>query len=169
MGGLTGVTLASASIDTCLHDTYFVVAHFHYVLSIGAVFSVMVGFIHFFPFLTGITLHKRLVLSHFLILFVGVNLTFFPQHFLGLIGMPRRCFDYLEEFSLLNSLSSFGRLVSISSLLLIGVLLCERMIVERAAVVILFKARGPMIFGRLPVRGHTHLEFPSVFQPVRAK
>jgi cytochrome c oxidase subunit 1 len=116
-GGLTGLVLASAAVDTCFHDTYYVVGHFHYVLSLGAVFSLFCGFIHFFCLLTGFSLNPRLILAHFLISFVGVNLTFFPIHFIGLLGMPRRYFDFLDRFSFLNALCSVGSIITLSSLL----------------------------------------------------
>lgn len=122
MGGITGLILASASVDTLLHDTYYVVAHFHYVLSLGAVFTVFLGFFHFFHIFYGYTLKPSLMYTHFLVMFVGVNITFFPQHFLGIAGMPRRVFDYTLNMAFINSLSSLGRIISTASILLFAYL-----------------------------------------------
>ena len=118
VGGVTGVVLANGGIDDNLHDTYYVVAHFHYVLSLGAVFSIFAGFYYWFPKMSGRMYNELLGQLHFWIFFIGVNILFFPQHFLGQQGMPRRYADYPEQFAYWNQISSIGYAV-----MLVGVVI----------------------------------------------
>jgi len=128
IGGLTGVVLANAGIDVAVHDTYYVVAHFHYVLSMGAVFGIFAGFYYWIGKITGLQYPEISGQFHFCTCFLGVNLTFFPMHFLGLAGMPRRIPDYPDAFAGWNAVASFGSYVSAFSALLFFYIVYETLV-----------------------------------------
>jgi cytochrome c oxidase subunit 1 len=133
IGGVTGVVLANAGVDRVLHDTYYVIAHFHYVLSLGAVFAIFAGWYYWFPKITGYMYNETIGKLHFWVTFIGVNILFFPQHFLGLAGMPRRTVDYPAAFHGWNEVSSFGSYISGFAVLIFFVGVIEAFMKKRVA------------------------------------
>jgi cytochrome c oxidase subunit 1 len=132
-GGVTGIIVSSAAIDKMLHDTYYIVAHFHYVMSIGALFGAYAGFFYWFPKMSGYMYNEILGKIHFWLTFIGVNLTFMPQHFLGLAGMPRRIPDYPDQYAFWNKISSYGSYLSFLAALFFLAIIVEAFLKKRKA------------------------------------
>jgi len=164
LGGLTGIMLANSSVDISLHDTYYVVAHFHYVLSIGAVFGIFCGFINWFSIIRGVEFNNKLVKLNFSIMFIGVNLTFFPQHFLGLNGMPRRYVYYRPAYTLWNEISSIGMYTTMISLIIFNFILTEAFVSKRVSLFTLPKQTNIEWKVILPPQDHRISELVKILK-----
>lgn len=155
IGGLTGIVLSNSSLDIILHDTYYVVAHFHYVLSIGAVFAIFAGSLFWFPLMFNIVINEKLLKSQFICIFIGVNLTFFPQHFLGLNGLPRRYRDYPDMFYNFNIIRTFGRIISSISSIIFLFIIWESFISNRFILFIDYQNSIPEFLNFITPEDHT--------------
>nr|AYF57784.1 cytochrome c oxidase subunit I [Neohydatothrips samayunkur] len=158
LGGLTGIMLSNSSIDIVLHDTYYVVAHFHYVLSMGAIFAIFAGILHWYPLFTGLGINEKWSKIHFILMFLGVNITFFPQHFLGLMGMPRRYSEYPMVFEPLNKISSFGSIMSLLATIYFIFILWESMSAQRLVLMSNNKSWTIEWYNSKPLKEHSFEE-----------
>jgi len=160
IGGITGIILANSSIDIIIHDTYYVVAHFHYVLSIGAVFAIFAGFVHWSPLFLGLVIKESYLKIQFAVIFVGVNITFFPQHFLGLAGIPRRYADYPDAFRTWNIVSSVGSVISVVAVFMFVFILWEALVSSRNVESTIQEPSSLEWFHRTPPADHSYSETP---------
>nr|YP_011001028.1 cytochrome c oxidase subunit 1 [Mastophorus muris]WPN85864.1 cytochrome c oxidase subunit 1 [Mastophorus muris] len=150
LGGLSGIILSTASLDIILHDTYYVVAHFHYVLSLGATYAIFAGFCLWFPFMYGLSFDKVIMMSIFVCFFVGTNLTFFPMHLAGMQGMPRKILDYPDYYSFFQIVSSLGSVLSFIGFMLFNYLIMESVYSLRSLGVSTYNFHSPAFTVNVP-------------------
>lgn len=160
IGGLTGVVLSNRTLDLLFHDTYYVVAHFHYVLRIGAVFTIIAGVVTWFPIILGIKINTAILKAQFWVIFVGVNLTFFPMHFLGFQGMPRRYRIYNSSFFMWHNLASIGSTIRIVGVIFLLFIFWEKLSRFRVLVFPGWKGVNLENILQSPTENHTFLENP---------
>jgi len=162
VGGLTGIVLSNSRLDIVLHDTYYVVAHFHYVLRIGAVFALLAGFINWYPLLVGLTINPKWLKSQFYSIFIGVNLTFFPIHFLGLAGIPRRYSDYPDSLIFWNILRSVGSIISVISIIFFLFIVWESIVRHRPAISSMHSNTSVELIHSFPPINHSYNSIPII-------
>jgi len=163
VGGITGIVLANSSLDVVLHDTYYVVAHFHYVLRIGAVYALMASLVNWWPLFTGLSINQIWLKAQFLTMFIGVNLTFFPLHFVGMAGMPRRYSDYPDIYYIWNLISRRGSLISVIAIIFFFFISWESFSSQRPAISIKSSARALELIHSTPPTAHRYARTPVLF------
>ncbi len=163
LGGLTGIILANSSLDIVLHDTYYVVAHFHYVLRIGAVFALIAGLVNWFPLITGLSINVQWLKIQFFVMFVGVNVTFFPIHFLGLAGIPRRYSDYPDILITWNIVARMGSLVTTVSVFFFMFILWEGLSSHRPVICFKSTSSALELSHNFPPLTHRYNSCPKIY------
>ncbi len=155
IGGFTGIVASNSCLDINLHDTYYIVAHFHYVLSIGAVFAIFSGFFIWVPLIYNIYFNINLLKIHFWSRIIGINLTFFPQHFLGLMGIPRRYSDYLDSIYIWNFISSIGSIITFFSIVIFLYTLIENFLLNKIILISERNSNNQEFIFFYPINSHT--------------
>nr|YP_010481281.1 cytochrome c oxidase subunit I [Dipetalonema gracile]UVN17308.1 cytochrome c oxidase subunit I [Dipetalonema gracile] len=150
VGGLSGIVLSAASLDVVLHDTYYVVAHFHYTLSLGAVYGIFCGFCLWLPYVFGVSFDGLLMMSVFVCFFFGTNMTFFPMHFAGMQGMPRKILDYPDCYSMFQIVSSFGSVITFIGFVLFNYLVFDFVLFSRLLGVSFYNWHSPAYVLNVP-------------------
>lgn len=163
IGGFTGIVASNSCLDINLHDSYYIVAHFHYVLSIGAVFAIFRGLFLWIPLIYNIYFNNNMLKIHFWSRIIGVNLTFFPQHFLGLIGIPRRYSDFLDSIYIWNFISSIGSLITFFSIILILYIFIERFLINKIIFIFERNINNAEFLFFSPINNHTIIEYNIIF------
>jgi cytochrome c oxidase subunit 1 len=162
IGGFTGIIASNSCLDISLHDTYYIVAHFHYVLSIGAVFAIFRGLFIWFPLIYNFYINKNFLKIHFWSRIIGINITFFPQHFLGLIGIPRRYSDYLDRIYIWNFLSSLGSIITFISTIFFLYIILEIFIINKIILIFDRNSNNIEFLFFTPLEAHTIINFNLV-------
>nr|BAV82730.1 cytochrome c oxidase subunit I [Brugia timori] len=158
VGGLSGIILSAASLDVVLHDTYYVVAHFHYTLSLGAVYGIFCGFCLWLPYMYGVSFDGLLMIAIFFCFFIGTNMTFFPMHFAGMQGMPRKVLDYPDCYSMFQIFSSLGSVITFIGFMLFNYLMIDSIFFSRFLGISFYNGHSPSYISNVPPLPDSFLE-----------